>query len=108
MELKIFIEERPHYAQSRLYVADERYFYTLNPDGFVVQNPIPEIPLTNDGQHFLQGQSHFIHAFAEAMIKHYESKGILSSDQFHKGEINRYDNEVQFLRDLVTHQFKKA
>lgn len=108
--LKIFIEEKPAYQETRLYV-----FYTDN-NGFTVEyrmkddkiiaerlEPTPEY---REPKPFLVGPPEFIHSLAHTFAAYLETKGGTNHEQFNKGRIQTLTEETDWLRGLIERQLK--
>lgn len=103
--MKVFIDERPEFAESTLYVYDEINTYHIEGDTIMATkrslDAMPEQP-----KPFLKAPSHFIYPLAQALASYLESKGGVNSDQVNKGKIEVLNNEVHWMRTLIEKQLK--
>lgn len=105
-EFKVWVEEVPVMGVSRLYLWGKENYYTIT-NGLLTANKIPETPERFENDYLLQGPSFIVNQFAEALSKWVEQKGGINTEQFNKGQVSRYENEVSWLRNTLTDLIKK-
>lgn len=102
----MFVEQRPEYTYTSIYLYSKHDYYTIH-NGNVVANKRTEGIAVPEPSAFLQLPTEIFKALIEGSISYAENINRIDSASNMKGQINRFNDEINFLRNLIEYQIKK-
>lgn len=104
IEVQCAIVDNPQFYEAVMYVYDRNHFYTVTEGGRLLSTKREEGLPYSDPPVFLRAPISVLDSIAKSLKK--RAKEDVGAE-FYKGQIDRYQNEVEFLRSL-THKPRKS